>query len=87
MSEWQPIETVPKDGSLFDAWIKGRRITDCHFERGAVMKKHGYPAVWTVFNPQPTHERLDRDPAEPPANKSNELANFWKTRAENGGKP
>lgn len=53
--EWQPIESVPKDGTLFDVWRDGVRFTDCHWERGLVMRKRGYPATWEVFNPQPTH--------------------------------
>jgi hypothetical protein len=30
MTNWQPIETAPKDGSLFDAYdcVEGRRHTD-----------------------------------------------------------
>lgn len=41
MSGWQPIETVPKDGTRFDLWViptrpeggtaPGNRIADCHY--------------------------------------------------------
>lgn len=31
MSEWQPIETCPKDGTLFDVWDGWARIPDCKF--------------------------------------------------------
>lgn len=65
---WQPIETAPEgdedSGPLFDVTWAGerhrylpvpRRETDCFKERGVIKRKHGYPSLITVFNPQPTH--------------------------------
>ena len=43
MSEWQPIETCPKDGTLFDVWDGYKRITDCVFAR----------AIFLGTSPQP----------------------------------
>ena len=34
MSEWQPIETAPRDGSRFDAWLPSRgggRVTNVYW--------------------------------------------------------
>lgn len=28
-SAWQPIETAPRDGTVFDVWTKYGRVTDC----------------------------------------------------------
>lgn len=54
--EWMDIETCPKDGTFFDALRDGIRHTDCHFERGAVVKEHGYPSMTKIFlKRKPTH--------------------------------
>ena len=29
MSEWQPIETAPRDGTVIDLWAEGFRFADC----------------------------------------------------------
>lgn len=34
MSQWQPIETAPTDGTAIDLWADGRRVTDCFWQRG-----------------------------------------------------
>jgi hypothetical protein len=38
MAEWQPIATMPKDGTRIDVCVRDktgvtRRITDCHFTK------------------------------------------------------
>jgi hypothetical protein len=58
-SEWQPIETAPKDGTVIDLWIPGwERFADCHWSKIE-------PAGWTsdfgdvvlecTGNTEPTH--------------------------------
>lgn len=34
MSEWQPIETAPKDGTHIDLWADGERLADCFWAEG-----------------------------------------------------
>lgn len=31
MSEWQPIETAPKDGTAIDVWAGGKRCPDVYW--------------------------------------------------------
>lgn len=54
---WLPIDSAPRDRTLFDVMRDGIRWTDCHFEPryNCIMRVHGYPSVTTVFRPQPTH--------------------------------
>ena len=35
MSEWQPIETAPKDGTDIDLWLHGFRVADCYWDKVA----------------------------------------------------
>lgn len=68
MADWQPIESAPEgdedDGPFFDVVWAGMehrylpvqaRAINCFKERGVVKMQHGYPAVTTIFRPQPTH--------------------------------
>jgi hypothetical protein len=68
MMEWMPIDSAPewdgKTGPFIDVTWAGvahrylpvpRRETDCFCENGLIMRKHGYPSVLTIFDPQPTH--------------------------------
>lgn len=32
MSEWQPIDTAPKDGTVVDVWSDGQRYADARFD-------------------------------------------------------
>lgn len=40
MSDWRPIETAPKDGTIVDLWIQipeigdGYRVTDAEWRKG-----------------------------------------------------
>lgn len=68
---WQPIETAPEgnedEGPFFDVTWAGEqhdylpvpaRAINCYRERGTVKMQHGYPAITTIFRPQPTHWML-----------------------------
>lgn len=53
---WQPIETVPRDGSLIDVLRDGIRYTDCHVDQhGRFVRKQDYPAVTMLLGDPPTH--------------------------------
>lgn len=54
---WLPIETAPRDRTLFDVMREGVRWTDCHYSPRykCVVRVHGYPSMTTIFRPQPTH--------------------------------
>ena len=54
MTTWQPIETAPKDGTKFDAWREGERVTDVYYDvRRNITKRNwnGKYATWTYFDP------------------------------------
>lgn len=65
---WRVIETAPpgnsQDGPFFDVtWVGDThrylpvpsREVDCYREGNIIKRKHGYPALVTIFIPQPTH--------------------------------
>ena len=46
MTTWQPIETAPRDGTVIDLWVDGRRETDASwsFSRNAAGEAIADPA-------------------------------------------
>lgn len=50
MTQWQPMDTAPRDGTLFDVIRNGIRHVDCHIdEHGRLVKRHGHPSMTKVF--------------------------------------
>lgn len=49
---WQPIETVPKDGTKIDIMQRnGHRVCNCEWnDQFGVILIHGYPAVTTIID-------------------------------------
>lgn len=62
MTEWQPIETAPKDGTRVDLWVEvsllgAGRETDCYWDRGAwFIPANNYGDGCSTYDGQmPTH--------------------------------
>ena len=66
MSDWQPIETAPKDGTKFDVWIPdafgGHRMCDLSFNFRGKLRKNGmlteadmprWPTHWMPISKPP----------------------------------
>jgi len=73
MSEWQPIETAPKDGTEVDLWVvernRGRkfRIPDCHWHCDEWLVWGGDPEIgWDLVEEyqHATHWMLSPEPPE-----------------------
>lgn len=70
MSDWQPIETAPKDGTPFDAWVPdafgGRRMCGLSFNAKGRLRQHGL-LTDTELPRWPTHWMpLPAPPGEQP---------------------
>lgn len=58
MSEWQPIESVPMDGTEVDLWVDGSRETNFRWREVGVKgwaKEEGYPSYVRILVGKPTH--------------------------------
>lgn len=64
---WQPIETAPRDGVKFDAWVPdafgGHRMVNLSFNRKGQLRQHGlitpaelprWPTHWMPLPTPPT---------------------------------
>lgn len=48
--DWFPMETAPRDGTLFDMVCNRIRYTDCNYDQhGRLVRKHSYPSLTTWF--------------------------------------
>jgi len=70
MSEWQPIETAPKDGMAVDLWCvdsdgSAYRVTDCYWIGPVESNEHGI-GFWHDIDPltRVTHWMPPPDPPE-----------------------
>ena len=54
MSEWQPISTAPRDGTLVDISHEGVRFTDVYYLREALTIKGVTYAAWCKENGEVT---------------------------------
>lgn len=67
MSEWQPIETAPNDGTRVDLWMPGlnggSRAIDCHWVANEWVDDDGVPfsAIYG-YGRNPTHWMLSPEP-------------------------
>ncbi len=70
MSEWQPIETAPGDGTKFDAWQQGHRIPDVYWsniqDAWCIDGMFGpeEPAPLAIYPPITHWHRIPTPPAE-----------------------
>ena len=62
--EWQPIETAPKDRSLFLVWAPGRdglgpmfSLCAWHPDAGFCIDELREPTHWMPLPPSPAHSR------------------------------
>lgn len=70
--DWQPIETAPKDGTKFDAWVPSRfggyRMADLSFGPRGKLRQHGeltaaeLPRWPTHWMPLPAPPETGKDP-------------------------
>lgn len=56
MSEWQPIETAPKDGTRILAWVPPYGPSTAHYNDGqwrchSVLNKDAVPTLWQPIMP------------------------------------
>jgi hypothetical protein len=66
MTEWQPIESVPRDGTVVDCWCGGQRSASCFWEPDPLpefpgegewrqMYSEAYGSSFSLMDFSPTH--------------------------------